>query len=144
MRIVSWLRKGTNLFALIFLLSISLAYCAESSANKKKTQEAEEDDESLNPENMVLLSSEPEVPDTDEPESQSGKDRKLLFLGFNSIELLEFFIITDEEIEHLLHSKTPNEVAEVESESGPPAETSKLTGVFAEFTPEKQIPGYVH
>lgn len=145
MQIVRWLRgrTRTSLFALIFLFSISFAYCAEVPTTKKKSQEVEEDDETLNPENLVLLNSEPEVSDNDEHEGQSGKDRKLLIFDFKLIPtcILEFFIITDEEIDQLLHSKTPSEVAEVEPESGPPAESSKLTEVFAEFTPEKQVPG---
>lgn len=49
-------------------------------------------------------------------------------------------MITDEELDSMLHSKDVSNLAESESDNTPP-ETSKLTEVFAEFTPEKQQPG---
>lgn len=58
--------RHTQLIAILFLISILLVQCLESqssSTSKKQTEELEDDDEQLNPDNFVFLSSETEAPD---------------------------------------------------------------------------------
>lgn len=64
----------------------------------------------------------------------------LNYLTLKFINFSEFLIVSEEELDQMLHSKGTNELADLEQENTP-SESSKLTEVFAEFTPEKQLPG---
>jgi hypothetical protein len=126
---------------LLFLFSILCAHPGFADKTNKNRDEKSNDDQLKFEEEPVLLSSDAEAPDSGE-DDEPMIEKSMFSVVIDQLSTdIEFVVLSEEELDSLFESKDLS-MSTAESESdNVPIDTSKLAEVFAEFIPEKQLPG---